>query len=399
MPDQSFGHSAPSRGFATRAIRSGQDPCTATGATIVPVYQTATFTLGEVGVTKGFDYSRTGNPTRAALESQLADLEGGRFASTFASGMAAVAGVMALLKAGDHVVAVVDIYGGTHRLLTRVLPRYDITATFVDMTDLDAVRAATAPNTKLFWIETPTNPLLKIVDIRAIASLKTAGQIVAVDNTFATPYFQRPLELGADVVMHSTTKYICGHSDVVGGVVITNEAALASEIAFHQNAVGAIPGPWDCYLTLRGAKTLALRMRAHEANAFAIAAVLSKRDDVADVIYPGLASHPQHAVAKAQMSGFGGIVSVRVRGGAARARAVAQGTNIFNLATSLGGVESLICSPAIMTHASLSPQERRDIGVTDDLLRLSVGIEDAADLIADLTRALDRVPVREAAAI
>ena len=399
MPNQPFGHSGSTRGFSTRAIRTGQDPCSATGATIVPVYQTATFTLADVGVTKGFDYSRTANPTRSALESQLADLEDARFACAFGSGMAAAAGIAALLRTGDHTVATQDIYGGTHRLLTQVLPRYGITTTFVDMCDIDATRAAIQPNTKLFWIETPTNPVLKIIDIAAVAALRGPGQIVAVDNTFASPFFQKPISHGADVVMHSTTKYLCGHSDVVGGVVITDNGELHQEIAFHQNAVGAIPGPWDAYLTLRGAKTLALRMRAHEANAFAIAFYLAKRDDIAAVYYPGLPSHPQHELAREQMSGFGGIVSVRVRGGAQRARAVARSTKIFNLATSLGGVESLICSPAVMTHGPLTPNERIALGVTDDLLRLSVGIEDAPDLIADLANALDNAPVSDLAAV
>jgi cystathionine gamma-lyase len=407
MPNRSFGHSASSRGFETRAIRSGQAPCSSTGATIVPVYQTATFTLSDVGVTKGFDYSRSGNPTRSALETQLADLEGARFASAFGSGMAAVNAVTALLRTGDHIVATLDIYGGTHRLFTQVLPRYGITTTFVDMLDLQAVNNAVTPSTKLFWIETPTNPTLKIVDIGAICALrdaldqsKAADQIVvAVDNTFASPFFQQPLALGADVVMHSTTKYICGHSDVVGGVVITDDERIAAEIAFHQNAVGAVPGPWDAYLTLRGAKTLALRMRQHERNAFAVAQYLGTREDVSEVYYPGLASHPQHALAKRQMSGFGGVVSLRVRGGAERARTVSRSTSIFNLATSLGGVESLICSPAVMTHASLTQTEREQLGVTADLIRLSVGIEDPADLVADLALAFDRNPCVDDAVI
>jgi cystathionine gamma-lyase len=273
MPNDAFGHSQPAsrtrapeaavatRGFATRAIRSGQDPCSATGSTIVPVYQTATFTQGEIGVTKGFDYSRSGNPTRRALETQLADLESARFASAFGSGMAAVNGACSILRAGDHIVAVHDLYGGTHRLFSDVLPRYGIQTTYVDMCDIEATRAAIRPNTKLFWVETPTNPLLRIVDIAAIAALKSPGQVVAVDNTFATPFWQSPLELGADIVMHSTTKYLCGHSDVVGGIVITNDPDLHAEIAFHQNAVGAVPGPWDSYLTLRGAKTLAAHAR------------------------------------------------------------------------------------------------------------------------------------------
>ena len=381
--------SGPTRGFATRAIRSGQDPCRATGATIVPVYQTATFTLPAVGETKGFDYSRTANPTRSALEIQIADLEGGRFASAFASGMAAAAGVASLLQCGDHVVATRDIYGGTHRLFSQVLPRYGITTTFVDMCDIAAIRSAVAPNTKLFWIETPTNPMLRIIDIGQVASLKTPGQIVCVDNTFASPFFQKPLPLGADIVMHSSTKYICGHSDIVGGIVITDNPDLSAAIAFHQNAVGAIPGPWDAYLTMRGAKTLALRMRAHEQNAFAVAGFLGGRDDILEVVYPGLPSHPQHNLASKQMSGFGGIVSVRVRGGALRAQEVARATKLFNLATSLGGVESLICCPGSMTHASLLPEERLALGISDDLLRLSVGIEDGADILGDLAQALN----------
>ena len=399
MPNDAFGHSqlarrtcAPeaavaTRGFATRAIRSGQDPCSATGSTIVPVYQTATFTQGEIGVTKGFDYSRSGNPTRQALERQLADLENARFASAFGSGMAAVNGACSILRAGDHIVAISDLYGGTHRLFSDVFPRYGIETTYVDMCDLAATRAAIRPNTKLFWVETPTNPLLRIVDIAAIAALKGPGQVVAVDNTFATPYWQSPLDLGADIVMHSTTKYLNGHSDVVGGIVISNDAELAAEIAFHQNAVGAVPGPWDSYLTLRGAKTLALRMREHERNANAVARYLAGHDDVAEVFYPGLASHPQHELARRQMRGFGGVVSFRPRGGAERAKAFARSTEIFNLATSLGGVESLICSPTVMTHGSVPAARKLELGITEDLLRLSVGIEDEADLIADLDRA------------
>ncbi|HKU66461.1 MAG TPA: aminotransferase class I/II-fold pyridoxal phosphate-dependent enzyme [Candidatus Baltobacteraceae bacterium] len=394
MPNQSFGHSHSQRGFATRAIRSGQDPCSATGSTIVPVYQTATFTLSDVGVTKdGFDYSRTANPTRRALETQLADLEGAAFGCAFGSGMAAIAGAASLLRAGDHIVATLDIYGGTHRFFTQVLSRYGITTTFVDMCDLQAVQNAIRQNTKLFWIETPTNPILKIVDIKQIASLKRPGQVVVVDNTLCSPFLQQPLALGADIVVHSTTKYICGHSDVVGGIVVTDDPELHKEITFHQNAVGAIPGPWDAYLTLRGAKTLALRMRAHEANAFALANYLALRDDVAQVYYPGLPSHPQHELARSQMKGFGGIVSARLRGGAQRARAVARSTQIFNLATSLGGVESLVCVPATMTHASLTDEERADLGITDDLLRFSAGIENRADILSDVARALDSAQI------
>jgi len=403
MPNDAFGHSQPTsrpeaseaavatpRGFATRAIRTGQDPCGATGATIVPVYQTATFTQAEVGVHKGFDYSRSANPTRTALEAQLADLEGARYASAFGSGMAAANGAsFSFLKAGDHIVATKDLYGGTHRLFSDVFPRYGITTTYVEMCDRDATRAAIQPNTKLFWVETPTNPLLKIIDIAAIAALKGPGQIVAVDNTFATPYWQSPLALGADVVMHSTTKYLGGHSDVVGGIVISNDIEIHKHVAFQQNAVGAIPGPWDAYLTLRGAKTLALRMREHERNAHAVAHFLEGRDEISAVYYPGLDSHPHHDLAKKQMRGFGGIVSLRVRGSSECALAFARTTKIFNLATSLGGVESLVCSPWTMTHGSVPPERKIELGLTGDLLRLSVGIEDEADLIADLAQALD----------
>ncbi len=380
----------PVKGFATRAIRIGQDPCRSTGSTIVPIYQTATFTQEAVGVTKGFDYSRSGNPTRRALEAVLADLEGARFGSAFGSGMAAAnAAVMSFLRAGDHIVATRDIYGGTFRLFSDVLPRFGIETTYVDMADLAATRAALRPNTKLLWVESPTNPLLTLIDIRAICGVRRPGQIVVVDNTFCSPYFQRPLELGADVVMHSTTKYINGHSDVVGGVVITDNAELAAQVALHQNAVGAVPGPQDAYLTLRGVKTLALRMREHAANAQAVAAWLATRDDVGAVYYPGLEDHPQHALALRQMHGFGGVVSFRVRGESGRAHEVARRTRIFNLATSLGGVESLICSPAVMTHGSLPLAKKAELGITPDLLRLSVGIEDIEDIIADLEDALN----------
>ena len=377
------------RGFSTRAIWSGQEPCAATGATIVPVYQTATFTLPEVGLSKGFDYSRSGNPTRLAMERQIAALEEGVRASAFASGMAAVAGAVSLLRCGDHLLATRDIYGGTHRLFTQVLPRYGIDVTFVDTTDVDATWAEVRPNTRMLWLETPSNPALTLCDIAELARTKPRGVLVAVDNTFASPFLQRPLNLGADLVVHSTTKYICGHSDVVGGAVIAADDAIGERVAFHQNCVGAVPGPWDAYLTLRGVKTLALRMLAHSRNAQRIAEFLDGRDDVAEVRYPGLPPHPQHALAKRQMHGFGGIVTFRPRGGVRRAHAIARSMQVFTLAVSLGGVESLVCSPAAMTHASLTPHERAGLGITDDLLRLSVGIEDIDDLIADLSVALD----------
>jgi cystathionine beta-lyase/cystathionine gamma-synthase len=374
--------------FSTKAIHVGQEPDPATGATIVPVYQTSTYTQTRVGEHKGFDYSRTVNPTRLALERQLASLEGARYGSAFASGMAATAAVLGLLSAGDHVVVSDDLYGGTYRLFARVLERYGLTFTYVDMTDLEAVRAAVRPATKLFWIETPSNPLLKLVDIAALATLRRTGQLIAVDNTFATPYFQQPLALGAQIVVHSTTKYIGGHSDVVGGIAITDDQQLHEQIRFSQNAVGGIAGPHDAWLTMRGAKTLALRMREHARNAQAIAEFLAARDDVACVYYPGLPSHPQHALARRQMSGFGGMLSFEPAGPPERALDFASRLKYFSLAESLGGVESLICHPARMTHGSIPAQERERRGISDRLLRLSVGIEDLDDLLDDLREAL-----------
>lgn len=375
--------------FATKAIHVGQEADPATGATIVPIYQTSTYTQTRVGEHKGFDYSRTINPTRLALERQLASLEGARFASAFASGMAATAAVLGLLSAGDHVVVGDDLYGGTYRLFSRILQRYGLEFSYVDMTDLSAVSSAVKPTTKLFWIETPSNPLLKLADIAAIASLAGPERLVAVDNTFATPYFQQPLSLGAGIVVHSTTKYIGGHSDVVGGIAITDDAALHDAIRFMQNAVGAVPGPQDAFLTMRGAKTLALRMHEHARNAQMVAEFLEARGDVARVYYPGLPSHPQHALAKRQMSGFGGMVSFELEGPPKRALDFASRLQYFSLAESLGGVESLICHPGRMTHGSIPAAERERRGVTDGLLRLSVGIEDCADLLDDLRAALE----------
>jgi cystathionine beta-lyase/cystathionine gamma-synthase len=382
--------------FSTRAIHAGQEADPATGATIVPIYQTSTYTQTAVGEHKGFDYSRSVNPTRSALEKQLAALEEANFCSAFASGMAATSAVLNLLSAGDHVVVGDDLYGGTYRLFSKVLTRYGITFTYVDMSDLAAVGAALAPNTKLIWVETPTNPLLRLADLSAIAALRPRGCSLAVDNTFASPYFQSPLALGADIVVHSTTKYIGGHSDAIGGATMTNDSGLAAEIKFHQNAVGGVPGPFDAWLAMRGAKTLAIRMREHERNAHVVAEFLTTREDVARVIYPGLASHPQHDLARRQMRGFGGMVSFELRGDAARAFAFAKETKLFSLAESLGGVESLIGIPARMTHGSIPVEEREKRGITDSLVRLSVGIEDAQDLVDDLRVALDvtAVPVR-----
>ena len=378
--------------FATKAIHVGQDADPATGATIVPIYQTSTYTQTQVGEHKGFDYSRTINPTRLALERQLASLEGSEYGSAFASGMAATSAVLGLLSSGDHAVVSDDLYGGTYRLFSRVLTKYGLTFTYVDMSDIQAVRSAILPETKLFWVETPTNPMLKIVDIAAITALRGAGSLVAVDNTFATPYFQQPLSLGADIVVHSTTKYVGGHSDVLGGVAIVRDRDLHEAIKFTQNAVGAVAGPYDAWLTMRGAKTLAVRMRQHAANAQAVAEYLLARADVARVYYPGLPSHPQHELAKRQMSGFGGMVSFELKGDPRRALDFASRLRYFSLAESLGGVESLICHPARMTHGSIPKAERDRRGITDGLLRLSVGIEDVDDLIADLRTTLDATP-------
>jgi cystathionine gamma-synthase/cystathionine gamma-lyase len=375
--------------FSTKAIHAGQGADPTTGATIVPIYQTSTYTQEAVGAHKGFDYSRTVNPTRVALEAQLAALENAEYGSAFASGMAATSAVLNLLSAGDHAVVTDDLYGGTYRLFSRVLSRYGLEFTYVDMADLDAVREAVKPNTKMFWVETPTNPLLKLIDIRAISSLRTSGQIVVVDNTFASPYFQQPLSLGADIVVHSTTKYIGGHSDVVGGAALTSNKDYYDVIKFHQNAVGGVPGPSDAWLTMRGAKTLAIRMREHAKNAQAVAEFLETHPEVERVFYPGLASHPQHELAKRQMSGFGGMVSFTLKGPEQRAIDFANRMHYFSLAESLGGVESLICHPARMTHGSIPKEEREKRGVTDGLLRLSVGIEDIDDLIGDLKQALE----------
>jgi cystathionine beta-lyase/cystathionine gamma-synthase len=374
--------------FATKAIHVGQDADPTTGATIVPIYQTTTYTQAAPGQHKGFDYSRTVNPTRVALERCLASLENARFGLCFASGMAATSAVMNLLSSGDHVVVNDDLYGGTFRLFDKVLTRYGLTFSYVDATDMANVAAAMRPHTRMVWLETPTNPLLQLIDIQAVAKLSAArGALVAVDNTFATPYLQNPLDLGADIVVHSTTKYIGGHSDALGGFAAVNKPELHEVLKFHQNAVGGVPGPFDCFLTLRGAKTLALRMREHDRNARAVADFLAAHREVDAIYYPGLAQHPQAELAKRQMRGFGGMVSFTLHGGPDRAHAFASSTKLFSLAESLGGVESLICHPATMTHGSIPKEIREARGVTTGLLRLSVGIEDARDLLADLEQA------------
>jgi cystathionine gamma-synthase len=375
------------RGFATRAIHAGQGPEAVTGAVTVPVFQTSTFAQDGVGRHRGYEYARTGNPTRTALEACLADLEGAAHGFSFASGMAAEDAVLRLLRPGDHVVLGDDAYGGTFRLISRVFAPVGVTWSAHDLTDPEALDAAWPDRTAMVWLETPTNPLLTVVDIAAVAAVARHRRArLVVDNTFATPYLQQPLALGADLVVHSATKYLGGHSDVVGGFVACRHDADAEHLAFVQNVVGAVPGPWDCYLTLRGVKTLALRMDRHNTNAAAVADLLAGHRAVSQVLYPGRADHPTHAVAAKQMTGFGGMVSFRVAGGRDAAVRVVEAARLFTLAESLGAVESLIEHPAAMTHASAagSPLE-----VPDDLVRLSVGIEDLDDLLDDLARALD----------
>jgi len=376
-------------GFSTRAIHAGQAPDPATGAVVVPIYQTSTFAQDGVGKHRGYEYSRTGNPTRAALEQCIAALEGGAHGLAFASGMAAEATIMQLLKPGDHAIAVDDLYGGTYRLFRRVLEPLGISFSFVDGSDLRAVERSVTERTRFIWLESPTNPLLKLVDIEAVSKLAHARQaLVVVDNTFMSPYFQRPLSLGADIVVHSATKYLGGHSDVIGGTLVVNREDLGERLAFLQNAVGGVPGPMDAWLVLRGLKTLAIRMREHDRNARLVAAFLHEHPKVARVFYPGLPSNPQRDLARKQMSGFGGMISFEVKGGLEPARRVVERTQLFTLAESLGGVESLIELPAVMTHASIPAETRRAHGVADGLVRISVGIEDVADLISDLDRAL-----------
>jgi len=376
-------------GFSTRAVHAGQEPDRSTGAVVVPIYQTSTFAQEAVGKHRGYEYSRTGNPTRAALEQCIASLEGGAHGLAFASGMAAEAAIMQLLKPNDHTVAVDDLYGGTYRLFRRVLEPIGLSFSFVDGSDLQAVERALTDRTRMVWVESPTNPLLKLVDIEAVSKLAHANKaLVVVDNTFMSPYFQRPLSLGADIVVHSATKYLGGHSDVIGGTLVVDREDLLEQLAFLQNALGGVPGPLDAWLVLRGLKTLAVRMREHDRNARLVAAFLSEHPKVARVFYPGLPSNPQRELARRQMSGFGGMISFEVKGGLEPARRVVERTQLFTLAESLGGVESLIELPAAMTHSSIPTETRRAHGVADGLVRLSVGIEDVADLISDLDRAL-----------
>jgi cystathionine gamma-lyase len=380
-------------GFSTKAVHAGQEPDLATGAVMVPIYQTSTYAQESLGHHKGFEYARTHNLTRFALERNLAALEGGEHGFCFGSGLAATNALVQTLDAGDHVVCGNNTYGGTYRLFEKIWKRHGLRFTFVDCTDPAAVEAACTPATRIIWLETPTNPLMQLADVREItARARRRGVRTVVDNTFMTPFFQRPLELGADVVMHSVTKYLNGHSDMVGGVLVTSDAPLADQLRFVQNAAGGVPGPMDCFLCLRGTKTLAVRMRQHEANARELAARLEKHPGVSRVFYPGLASHPQHELARRQASGFGGMISfIPGDGSLAAGEKVFNRFGLFTRAESLGGVESLVCHPASMTHASVPREARLAMGFADGLLRLSVGIEDLDDLAADLDQALQSV--------
>jgi cystathionine beta-lyase/cystathionine gamma-synthase len=378
-------------GFSTRAIHAGQEPDPATGAVTVPIYQTSTYAQEALGKNKGFEYARTHNLTRASLEGCLASLEGGAHGFCFASGLAALNTLAQTLSAGDHVVAGDNLYGGSYRLFERVFRRLGLAFTFVPSSDLAAFEAALKPNTRLVFVETPTNPMMQLTDLSAVARLtRPRGILLAVDNTFMTPYFQRPLELGADVVHHSVTKYLNGHSDMVGGALVTSDETLAEQLRFLQNAAGAVPGPMDCWLALRGVKTLPLRMERHDANARELAAFLARHPRVSRVMYPGLPDHPQHELAKRQATGFGGMISfIPGDGSLDQGRCVFNRFRLFTRAESLGGVESLVCHPASMTHASVPREVRMGMGFADGLLRLSVGIEDLDDLRADLASALE----------
>ena len=375
--------------FATKAIHAGQEPDPSTGSIMTPIYQTATYAQAGLGEHKGFEYSRTSNPTRAALETCIAALEEGAYGLAFASGMAAESAILSLLSAGDHVVSCDDTYGGTYRIFERVMRRYNVEFSYVPADKVANYEKAIRPNTKMIWLETPTNPLLRLIDIQAIAALAhNRNLLVVVDNTFASPYFQQPLKLGADIVVHSTTKYINGHSDAIGGALVTSNEEAYQAIKFYQNAAGGVPGPFDAWLTLLGLKTLAVRMRQHEANALAVAAFLQEHPRVERVYYPGLPSHPDYALAKRQMSGFGGMVSFQFKGTYQDVAQMVRRFKVFTLAESLGGVESLVSHPASMTHGSIPKDIREARGLTDTLLRLSVGIEDIEDILADLEHVL-----------
>lgn len=375
--------------FATKAIHAGQEPDPSTGAIMTPIFQTATYVQEGLGEHKGFEYSRSGNPTRSALEACIAAIEDGKYGLAFASGMAAESAILSLLSSGDHLVSCDDLYGGSYRIFERVMRRYNIETSYVPAGNVAGYEQAIRPNTKMIWLETPTNPLLRLVDIRSIAEIAHRHNLpVVVDNTFASPYFQQPLKLGADIVVHSTTKYINGHSDVVGGALVLNNEEMYEAIKFYQNAAGGVPSPFDSWLTLRGIKTLAVRMRQHEENAQAVATFLAEHPRVEKVYYPGLPSHPDYELAKRQMRGFGGMVSFQFKGTYADVAQIVRRFKVFALAESLGGVESLVCHPASMTHSSIPKDIRESRGLTDTLLRLSVGIEDIEDIIGDLEQAL-----------
>lgn len=376
--------------FETALIHAGQEVDKTTGSVNIPIYQTSTYKQDGIGKDRGWEYSRTGNPTRKALEDCIAALEGAKYGLAYASGLAAEATTcLSLLKKGDHVVSGDDVYGGTYRLFEKVFRKWGLEITYADSKSPASFKKAMRRNTRLIWAETPTNPLLNITDIAALAEIAKKGKaLLAVDNTFATPYFQRPIELGADIVVHSSTKYLGGHSDVIGGLMAVADKGVYEEIKFSQNAAGAVPGPWDSWLTLRGIKTLAVRMKAHEANAFAVANFLCSHRAVSKVFYPGLESHPGHALARKQMDGFGGMVSFELKGGRPAAEVFFKKLKIYMLAESLGGVESLACYPATMTHASIPEKQRLERGITAGLVRLSSGIENPEDLVGDLERAL-----------
>ena len=378
-------------GFATRAIRAGQRPDESTGAIMPPIHLSSTYVQPKLGEHKGYEYSRTQNPTREILERNVAALEGATNGLAFASGMAATEAVLSLFDAGTHIICGENVYGGTHRIMTQIFQRRGFDFSFVDSRDLNKIDDAITFKTKLLFVETPSNPMMHLTDLAALAEFaRDRALTLAVDNTFATPYFQRPIELGAEIVVHSTTKYINGHSDVVGGVVVTTRGDLAERMAFYQNAAGAVPGPWDCWLTLRGIKTLPVRMRQHDASGRQIATWLAEHPEIRRVYYPGLPDHPQYDLACRQMSGFGGMIAVDT-GSLERARTLIESTRIFSLAESLGGVESLIGHPATMTHAGVPKEMREEMGLSEGLVRLSVGIEDTGDLIRDLDQALQKV--------
>jgi len=379
-------------GFATKAIHAGQPPDPISGAVNIPISLATTFVQKSPGVHQGFEYSRSGNPTRKAFEELIATLEGAKYGLAFSSGLATLATIVNMLEKDDHVICGDDVYGGTNRYLNKVAKPMGINSTLVDMSSLDKVKASFTEKTKLLWLETPTNPTLKIFDIKALSEMAHQhGAMVVVDNTFMTPFFQQPLKLGADIVVHSVTKYLGGHSDVVMGVLAMSDEKKYEKMKFLQNAIGAVPSPFDCYMAMRGVKTLPIRMQAHEKNAQAVAAFLEGHAKVDKVIYPGLKSHPEYALAKQQMSGFGGMITFFLKGGLKESRTFLESLKIFALAESLGAVESLAEHPAIMTHASVPPAQRKELGISDSLIRLSVGIEDLDDLLKDLRQALDAV--------